>query len=57
MKKGIALGVLQQPVNERRGRRFANALRADRAFEGVCIELDDQGTVTVHAIGMTSILL
>ena len=33
------------------------ALRADREFGGVCIELHDQGTVSVHAIGMTSILL
>ncbi|MBV8999198.1 MAG: hypothetical protein JO304_09075 [Solirubrobacterales bacterium] len=33
------------------------ALRAEREFEGVCVELDDQGTVSVHALGMTSILL
>jgi len=33
------------------------ALRAERAFEGVRIELDNQGTVSVHAIGMTSIFL
>jgi hypothetical protein len=33
------------------------ALRAHREFEGVCVELDDRGTVTVHAIGLTPILL
>jgi hypothetical protein len=33
------------------------ALRAERQFEGVTIEVDDQGTVSVCAIGMTSMLL
>jgi hypothetical protein len=33
------------------------ALRAEREFEGVCIEVDAQGRVTVHAFGMTSMLL
>jgi hypothetical protein len=33
------------------------ALRAGREFEGVSIELDDRGTVSVHATGMTSMLL
>ena len=33
------------------------ALRAEREFEGVTIEVDDQGTVSVCAIGMTSMLL
>jgi hypothetical protein len=33
------------------------ALRAQREFEGVTIEISDDGLVTVHAIGMTSILL
>jgi hypothetical protein len=34
-----------------------SALRAEREFEGVSIEVDAQGTVSVHATGMTSILL
>jgi hypothetical protein len=33
------------------------ALRAEREFEGVTIKVDDQGRVSVHAIGMTSMLL
>lgn len=33
------------------------ALRAEREFEGVTIEVDNQGTVSVCAIGMTSMLL
>ena len=33
------------------------ALRAEREFEGASIELGDQGGVSVHAIGMTSMLL
>jgi hypothetical protein len=33
------------------------ARRAEREFEGVSIEVDDQGTVSVHATGMMSMLL
>jgi hypothetical protein len=33
------------------------ALRAEREFEGVSIELGDPGAVSVHAIGMTSMVL
>jgi hypothetical protein len=33
------------------------AVRAEREFEGVSIEVDDHGTVSVHAIGMRSMLL
>jgi hypothetical protein len=33
------------------------ALQADREFDGVSIEVDDDGTVNVHAIGMMSMLL
>jgi hypothetical protein len=33
------------------------ALRAEREFEGISIEIDAQGIVRVHAVGMTSILL
>ena len=33
------------------------ATRAGREFEGVSIEVDAQGVVSVHAIGLTSILL
>ena len=33
------------------------AVRAEREFEGVSIELSDHGAVTVHAIGMTSMVL
>ena len=33
------------------------ARRAEREFEGISVELDDQGTVSVHAIGMTSAVL
>jgi hypothetical protein len=33
------------------------ALRAERKFDGVTIELDDRGAVSVHALGMTSMLL
>jgi len=33
------------------------AARAGREFEGVSIEVDAQGVVSVHAIGMASMLL
>ena len=33
------------------------ALRAEREFEGVSIEIDAQGVLSVHAIGMTSMVL
>jgi hypothetical protein len=33
------------------------ALRAEREFDGVRLEVDAEGVVTVHAIGMTSMLL
>jgi hypothetical protein len=33
------------------------ALRAEREFEGVSIEIDAHGVVSVHAIGMTSVVL
>jgi len=33
------------------------ALRAEREFEGVSVEIDAQGAVSVHAIGMTSMVL
>jgi hypothetical protein len=33
------------------------ALQAEREFEGVSIEVDPHGRVSVHAIGMTSMLL
>ena len=33
------------------------ARRAEREFEGVNIEIDARGEVTVHAIGMTSMVL
>ena len=33
------------------------ATRAGREFEGVSIEVDAQGVVSVHAIGMASMLL
>ena len=33
------------------------ALRAEREFDGVTVEINAEGVVTVHAIGMTSILL
>jgi hypothetical protein len=33
------------------------ARRAEQEFEGVIVEINGQGTVTVHAPGMTSILL
>jgi hypothetical protein len=33
------------------------ARRTKREFEGVRLELDGRGTVSVHAIGMTSMLL
>ena len=39
------------------GQAQRDALRAERAFQGVSVELDDQGTVRVHAIGMTSMVL
>jgi hypothetical protein len=33
------------------------AVRAGRKFEGVTVELDHRGTVSVHATGMPSMLL
>jgi len=33
------------------------ALRAEREFDGVNIEIDAHGVVTVHAIGITSMVL
>ena len=33
------------------------ALRAEREFEGVSIEIDSEGVVSVHAIGMRSMVL
>jgi hypothetical protein len=33
------------------------ALHAERQFEGVTIEVDAEGIVTVHAIGLRSMLL
>jgi hypothetical protein len=33
------------------------AARAGREFDGVSIEVDAQGVVSVHAIGMSSVLL
>jgi hypothetical protein len=33
------------------------ALRAERQFEGVTIEVDTDGIVSVHALGMRSMLL
>jgi hypothetical protein len=33
------------------------ALRADREFEGITIAVDDDGGITVTAVGMTSIRL
>jgi hypothetical protein len=39
------------------GRAQRVALHADRQFEGVTIEVDAEGIVSVHANGMTSMLL
>lgn len=33
------------------------ALRAEREFDGVSIEVDDRGVVSVHALGMMSMVL
>jgi hypothetical protein len=39
------------------GQAHRAAVRAEREFEGVSIELSDHGVVTVDAIGMTSMVL
>jgi hypothetical protein len=39
------------------GQAHRAAVRAEREFEGVSIELSDRGVVTVGAIGMTSMVL
>jgi hypothetical protein len=39
------------------GQAQRTALRAGREFEGVSIEVDAESVVSVHAIGLTSMLL
>jgi hypothetical protein len=39
------------------GQAHRAAVRAEREFDGVSIEISDHGAVTVHAIGMTSMVL
>lgn len=39
------------------GQAARAAVRADREFEGVSVEIDAQGVVRVHASGMTSMVL
>jgi hypothetical protein len=39
------------------GQAARAAVRAEREFEGVSVEIDAQGVVRVHASGMTSMVL
>jgi hypothetical protein len=51
--RGHHIGKLDRFV----GQAQRTALRAEREFEGVRIEVDAQGVVSVHAIGMVPIVL
>lgn len=55
---GFTLGGQQLAKLDRfLGQAQRTALRAEREFAGVSIEIDGQGVVRVHATGMTSIVL